>query len=90
MVALTGGEDGRQPSSPSTCAEDDCVRPRWASEKHGKRVVHSVYCYEHANVPLVDVPAEPKVKAQSWPRYDGLSTFHSEVRRQREQRERNG
>jgi len=65
----------------SLCAEPGCELPQWTSEKRGKRFVHSAYCYEHANVPMLDVPAEP-VRKQAG-RSNPAAVFRKEVERQR-------
>jgi hypothetical protein len=84
-MALANEREGTSVPSLKTCAEDGCGRVQWTSEKRGKRFVYSIYCYEHANVPLVDVPAEP-VKPRG--RRSPAKTFRAEVARRRLERGR--
>jgi hypothetical protein len=82
------------PEDDDRCAECECDAPRWSTTKRGKRVVHSACCYEHAQLPMFDVPparrpAKPKpVKRLRNDKGEPLSAFASEVRRQRLERGR--
>src|SRR5262245_11623210 len=91
------GEEGvnAAPSSP-VCSEPDCTEPRQTVKQRDRIVVVSDYCTRHTNVPLFDEPVEhqvdPKPKPKRVPRLkdvggEPLSAFHSEVKRQRLQRE---
>jgi hypothetical protein len=68
------------------CAEPDCNRPCWASEKRGRLVVHSVYCKAHSHIALFDVPTESV--PQRVGRQSAAAVFRAEVERQRLARER--
>jgi hypothetical protein len=79
------------------CAEPDCDRPRWTTKRRAASTVVSDFCFEHRHVAMFDVPAKPESKLKPKPpkrlRSDDkgkplLSHFHSEVRRQRLERER--
>jgi hypothetical protein len=70
------------------CAEPDCERPCWASEKRGRLVVHSIYCKEHSHIVLFDVPAESVLQRVG--RRSAAEVFRAEVGRQRLARERHG
>jgi hypothetical protein len=99
MAAYAGTEGASAPSAPMCrkCGR----RPRWTVKHRGQIVVVSEFCYEHANVPLFDVPAEPVPKPKqargiTFVERDSvgrrrkvkLNAFHAEVRRRRLERER--
>jgi hypothetical protein len=85
----------------AVCADPNCDRPCWASEKRGRLIVHSVYCKQHSHIALFDVSAASVPQPQPAPRDSvpgvgphgekiqyQLSQFHTGVRRQRLDRER--
>jgi hypothetical protein len=73
--------EGTSVLSLEMCAESNCGFPQWTSERRGKVIVHSVFCAEHANVPLFDMPIEWKPLARR------SHSFRSEVERQRLERD---
>jgi hypothetical protein len=86
--------DGLPRPVPS-CVEPGCDEPRWTTTRRGTTVVVSERCFAHSNVALFDLPTESKPKPKPEPterlrddKGNALSTFHSEVRRQRLERER--
>jgi hypothetical protein len=70
----------------AVCAERDCDRPCWASEKRGHLIVHSIYCKVHSHIAMFDVPAESV--PQRVGRRSAAAVFRAEVGRQRLARER--
>jgi hypothetical protein len=86
-----GGDNGDGASAPSPgslnqCAAPGCRRDVWATRKDRRWLVHSAYCYEHANVPVVDVSAVPVSKPPG--RANPAAVFRQEVARRREREER--
>jgi hypothetical protein len=86
-MALANEKEGASAPSFKMCAEDGCGRLQWTTEKRGRRFVHSDFCYECANVPMFDVPAEPG-RTSKPTRRSPAAVFRKEVERQRLARER--
>jgi hypothetical protein len=85
MAAVTGA--GASAPVP-LCADPECNASRWSTTKRGRVIVHSELCFEHSNLPLLDVPTGPKPKPAK--RSNPAAVFRKEVERQRLEQERRG
>ena len=81
---MTVATEGGAPAPSSTCAEADCDEQRWTVKRRGEHIVVSKFCFQHSNAAMFHVPVEePRAKSKPAPRQNGLSQFHTEVRRRR-------